>query len=136
MSLELFETVTGLLFYLGIFMLLSILLTLLVMLIMHFLMPRQVLDKYFKPPYFREMERQLFTGLPYAPMRTIMFMRAIAYPSSGKKRGITEAHLLVPKWYCLVSKAIIWITVMNFVLGLIFIAVGLLIYDLKEVFSQ
>lgn len=74
---------------------------------MHFLMPKDVLEKYFRPPYFRSFECALFSGLPYAPMRTIMFMRVIAYPSSGARRGLTEVHLLVPQWYRVASKAVV-----------------------------
>ena len=76
-------------------------------LVMHFLMPKVVLEKFFKPPYFNESECTLFTGIPFAPLRTIMFMRVIAYPGSGKKRGIKDAHLLVPNWYRITSKIIV-----------------------------
>ena len=76
-------------------------------LIMHFLMPKAVLDTYFKPPYFNQGECLLFTGIPYAPMRTIMLMRVIASPASGKKRGITKADQLVPEWYIIASKVIV-----------------------------
>jgi len=55
-------------------------------LIMHYLMPNVVLEKYFKPPYFNKSECIFFTGVPFAPLRTIMFMRVIAYPGSGKKK--------------------------------------------------
>jgi hypothetical protein len=74
------------------------------------------------------MECQLFKGIPYAPIRTIMFMRAIAYPASGEKRGITEAHLLVQEWYRLVSKVVIWVSIINILLMLIFISVSSIIY--------
>jgi len=94
---------------------------------MHLLMPSAVLNKYFKPPHFRDMERLLFTGFPYAPMRTIMFMRAIAYPGSGKVRGITEAHLLVPSWYRSLSKITVISIVLSFVVMIVFlIAIGAL----------
>lgn len=84
-------------------------------------MPKAVLDKYFKPPYFRDVERMLFTGIPYAPIRTIMFMRAIAFPGSGKVRGITGAHLLAPNWYRIVSKIMIIVAVLNMLAVLIFL---------------
>ena len=76
-------------------------------LVMHFLMPKELLDKYFKPPYFSESECVLISGIPLAPLRSIMFMRAIAYPRSGKKRGIKDAFLLVSSWYRLISKLIV-----------------------------
>lgn len=87
-------------------------------LVMHFLLPNAVLDKFFKPPYFKETECAFLTGIPYAPLRTIMFMRAIAYPGSGKKRGIKDAHLLVPNWYRVTSKIIV---ISIIVIGLIIV---------------
>ena len=75
--------------------------------VMHFLMPKTVLDNYFKPPYFKLGECNLFTGFPYAPMRTIMLMRVLGFPHSGEKRGLTEAYKLVPPWYQFASKLVI-----------------------------
>ena len=88
-------------------------LMLFIIIVMHFLMPTSVLEKYFKPPHFREFECKLFTGIPYAPMRTIMFMTVLAFPSRGKKRKLTQAYLLVPKWYR-VSSAIVLISTLSF----------------------
>ena len=73
-------------------------------LIIHFLMPRAILDKYFKPPYFREGEIALFTGIPYAPMRTVMLVGVMVFPRLGKKRKLTELHLETPRWYLIAAK--------------------------------
>ena len=73
-------------------------------LIIHFLMPRAILDKYFKPPYFREGEIALFTGIPYAPMRTVMLVSVMVFPGLGKKRKLTELHLETPRWYLIAAK--------------------------------
>lgn len=67
-------------------------------LILHFLMPRAILDKYFRPPHFGDFERLVYTGIPYAPMRTVMVMSAMMFPSLGKKRKLTELHLDTPRW--------------------------------------
>lgn len=80
---------------------------------MHFLMPKNILDKYFKPPpYFREAECKLFTGIPYAPMRTIMLMAVIAFPSRGKKRKMVNVYKLSPGWYRIASIIILWTSAM------------------------
>lgn len=68
-------------------------------LVLHVLMPKTILDKYFKPPFFGEFERAMFTGIPYGPMRTIMFMGVIVFPSLGRKRNLTRMHEDVPTWY-------------------------------------
>jgi uncharacterized membrane protein YwzB len=110
-------------FYVGVASLISIVVHMLLLLIFHFVMPQTVLDKYFKPPYFRDIECLLFTGIPYAPIRTIMFMRLIAYPGSGKARGINDAHLFVPRWYRAVSKIMIIFAVAN-MLGILLSMLG------------
>jgi hypothetical protein len=78
---------------------------------MHFLMPKVILQTYFKPPYFREAECHLFTGIPYSPLRTVMLMTVLAFPSRGKKRNLTQAYKLAPTWYRKASAFIICITV-------------------------
>lgn len=98
-----------------------------VLLVMHFLMPKVVLEKYFKPPYFRPMEVELFTGIPYAPMRTIMLMWGLAFPRFGKKRGMTQAYLLVPRWYRLAS-GMTCISAVISLLGVLGIGAGFYIY--------
>ena len=77
-------------------------------LIMHFLMPKQVVKTYFKKPYFNPFELSFFSGFPFAFYRSAMFMRVLGVPSSGKKRGLTEAYKLAPVWYCKVSKYFIY----------------------------
>ena len=87
----------------------SLLLLMPCVVVMHFLMPPAVLDRYWKSPYFRPTEVALFAGSILALMRTIMLMGAIAFPSLGKKRKITEAHRLVPRWYRVAAIAIsVW----------------------------
>jgi hypothetical protein len=133
MQVDLVQKAGDLLFSLLLFDFIFIPIVLLSILIMHFLMPKQVLERYLKPPYFREFECLFFTGIPYAPIRTVMFMRAIAYPGSGKKRGITEAHLLVPKWYRLISKVLIISALTGFILMIIFMVGMGVIYLINEI---
>ncbi|NOX91928.1 MAG: hypothetical protein GXP18_05620 [Gammaproteobacteria bacterium] len=76
--------------------------------IMHILMPKIVLKTYFKEPYFSSTEITMFTGIPFGYMRTTMFMRALGFPSSGKKRGIEDAYKITPVWYCKASKYFIY----------------------------
>ena len=58
--------------------------------VLHFLLPKPILEVYFKPPYFSRGEVSAFTGFPLAYMRSFMFLRLLAFPASGKKRGLTE----------------------------------------------
>ncbi len=86
---------------------LGLMLGLVLIFIMHILMPKIVLKTYFKEPYFSSGEITIFTGFPFAYMRTTMFMRALAFPASGKKRGVENAYKIAPTWYCKASKYII-----------------------------
>ncbi len=125
MQVDIFYMIGQWSFYIGIAALASIVIHMTFLLVFHFFMPKTVLDKYFKPPYFRDMELMLFTGIPYAPIRTVMFMRVIAFPNSGKKRGIKDAHLLVPNWYRIVSKIMIVVAFTNmFVILMCMLGIG------------
>jgi MFS family permease len=75
------------------------------LIVLHVLMPRAVLDQYWKEPHFRPFELGLFSGSLFAPIRTVMLMGAIAFPNLGKKRGISQARLLAPGWYRFCAKA-------------------------------
>jgi hypothetical protein len=95
------------LFLVFMWVLFSIWVVVALILVMHFLLPKVILDKYFIPPFFKPGECALFTGIPYAPIRTIMLMRVLGFPKSGKKRGLTEAYKLAPIWYQITSKVLI-----------------------------
>jgi len=96
-------------------------------LVMHFLMPRIVLEQYFKPPYFRAGECEMFTGFPFAIMRTVMFMRVLGFPKSGQKRGLAEVYKLAPRWYRNISKVIVFLIVFLLASTLL-VALGLYLY--------
>lgn len=87
--------------------------TYLFILIMHFLMPKVIIETYFKPPYFKPEECVFFTGIPYSPIRTVMLMRVLGFPKSGMARGLVEAYKLAPPWYRTMSKLIIYTFLSN-----------------------
>jgi hypothetical protein len=101
--------------------------------IMHFLMPKKVLKTYFKEPHFNAGEIEMFTGFPFAYMRTSMFMRALGFPASGKRRGVEKAYQLAPVWYCKASKYSIIIFIPLLVL---FLLSGLVVYIHFEAWKQ
>ena len=75
---------------------LGLMLHLLLIFMMHVLMPSKVLETYFKEPHFSSTEITMFTGFPFGYMRTAMFMRALGFPASGKRRGVEDAYKLAP----------------------------------------
>ena len=100
-NMTLFDDILAIIFLTAI---LAGMLSLVFVFIMHILMPKNVLKTYFKEPYFSATEITMFTGIPFGYMRTTMFMRALAFPSSGKRRGVENAYKLAPAWYCKVSR--------------------------------
>ena len=79
-----------------------------VILILHFFVPKAMLRAYFREPYFSPTEIEFFSGFPFAYMRTAMFMRLAGWPGSGRKRGLPQDHALVPAWFRYASKILIW----------------------------
>ena len=109
--------------------LLAGMLSLVFIFIMHFLMPKKVLKTYFKEPYFNAYEIAMFTGFPFGYMRTIMFMRGLGFPASGKRRGLEKACQLAPVWYCKVSKYFIYFFVSNWALLLFVGVIGFIHFE-------
>ena len=91
--------------------------------IMHYLMPSNILEAYFKEPYFKTSEIAAFSGFPLGYIRTIMFMRILGFPSSGQKRNIQDAYRIAPPWICKLSKIILISFVISFSLFLIVIGI-------------
>ena len=71
----------------------------LLILIAHVLMPKHLIKDYFKSPYFQKWELNKLSIFPFFFIRTVMFMRLLAQPSSGKKRGLTEVYQSVSPWF-------------------------------------
>lgn len=118
MSVEL----VGALFKVGVYLWAASMICLVSVFIMHVLVPQALLRTYFKEPYFSPTEIEFFTGFPFGYMRTVMFMRLAGFPKSGKKRGLTEAYKLTPRWFQLASRVILQAFLMVF---LPFISLGL-----------
>src|SRR5690554_3158748 len=90
--------------YLFVILLLASMACLVFIFIIHFFVPKVMIKTYFKEPYFSLLEIKLFTGPPYAYMRTAMMMRLAGWPNSGKKRGIpATAHEVCPVWFQVLS---------------------------------
>jgi len=75
--------------------------------IIHLLIPKRVLKTYFKEPYFKLAETTAFSGFPFGYIRTLMFMRLLGFPSSGKKRGLENVYETAPVWLCSLSKYVV-----------------------------
>lgn len=94
-----------------------------VIFLIHLKMPKELISTYFRSPYFKTAELAMFSGFPMGYIRTIMFMRVLGFPQSGKKRGLTEAYKLAPGWFCLTSRIVVSAFVVTFGLLLIILLV-------------
>ena len=92
--------------------------------IMHFLIPKRVLKIYFKEPYFKSSEITAFSGFPFGYVRTLMFMRLLGFPSSGKKRGLEKVYETAPLWLCNLSKYVVISFLFSFSLLLLLMAIA------------
>ena len=108
---------------------LGVVLSVFVITVMHFLTPKILIEKYFRSPYFRPAECEMFSGFPFAIMRTIMFMRVVGFPKSGEKRGLTNAYKLAPNWYINFSKIIVIIVVLTLI-SMLSISIGFFLHSL------
>lgn len=81
----------------------------------HWIVPKEMLRAYFKEPYFSSTEVAFFSAFPFFFMRTVMFMRIAAWPSSGKRRGLSDAYQLAPRWFQVMSKTFILIFFISFI---------------------
>src|SRR5690554_5053509 len=98
--------------------------------IIHFFVPKIMIKTYFKEPYFSALEIKLFTGPPYAYMRTAMMMRLAGWPDCGKKRGIpATAHEICPVWFQVVSRLYLRFSVLVFT-SLVILSAGFFIVSI------
>lgn len=111
MPVELLKFLLGV----SVVLLINTMVCLVVIFAIHPFVPKAMLKTYFKPPYFSHGEIAAFTGFPLGYMRTAMFMRLAGFPSSGKRRGLTEAYLLAPRWFRVLSRIFIIFFLANFI---------------------
>ena len=92
--------------------------------VMHFLTPKKLVEKYFCPPYFSITEPAYFSGKVYSINITVMFMGLIAFPRLGKKRKLTEMYKEVPQWYQIASRILL-----IFMFSCLAVMIGLMILE-------
>jgi hypothetical protein len=110
MSIELLRYPT----YLWAILLVALIGWLVVMFVMHFFIPKKLVDACFKEPHFSRSELTIFSTFPFNYFRDIMFMRLAGWPQSGRKRGLTDAYTLAPRWFQVISRLLIRFLIVNF----------------------
>ena len=72
--------------------------------IIYFLISKRFLESYFTQLYFSSGEVTALSGFSLCLMRTVMFMRLLGFPLSGKKRRLESAYKTEPIRLCQFSK--------------------------------
>lgn len=70
----------------------------LALVVMHFFMPKAVVERYWKSEHFSDFYLGAFTGTLSAPIRTAMLLAAIAVPSIARKRMMSDVLSFTPPW--------------------------------------
>ncbi len=96
-------------------------------LLMRFITPKTLVDRYFKKPHFTSAELALFSHFPGSLMRAGILMNLCVWPHKGKKRQILEIRNDVPHWYVIASKCFVFFALGQGLLA-IFLLIGLIIY--------
>ena len=96
-------------------------------LLMRFLTPRKLVERYFKKPHFTNAELALFSHFPGTLMRTMIFIAACVHPHRGKKRQMTDVPDHVPNWYLTLAKCFYFLCLGHFAL-IIILLLGLAIH--------
>lgn len=78
-------------------------------LLLTYITPKKVLDRYFKPPHFGDNEIEIMESFPSSLLRTSIFAWVTVFPSLGEKRKIRDIRKNLPLWYK--SLILIWMTI-------------------------
>lgn len=97
-------------------------------LLMRVITPKNLVEKYFKPPHFNGGELIMMRHFPGSLFRTMILMGASVWPKLAKKRELMSLEHDAPEWYKRCSKVFI---IATFVHGFSFILllIGLLLYS-------
>jgi hypothetical protein len=107
------------LFYGWFILLATTIVCLAIALILHLCVPKIMAQTYFREPYFSRAEIAIYSAFPFNYFKVFMFMRLAGWPSSGEKRGLTEAYKLAPLWFQRLSRVFIRVYLVIFALLMI-----------------
>jgi len=94
--------------------------------IMHLLMPRRVLDRYWRVPHFSPAEIIVCSEGIFRPLRAQKLIATMVFPSIARKRHLEEG-MIVPHWYLIAARALIAWGLLSF-FGFISTLTGLYAY--------
>ena len=95
------------------------------LLIMRFITPRHLVERYFKEPHFTRGELVMFRHFPGSIVRTLLFMYACWVSKKRcERRQLTDFAEVAPRWYVITSTVFtFWLLIHGFVA--IFLLFGL-----------
>jgi hypothetical protein len=72
---------------------------LVVLMILTWICPKSLNERYFKSPHFSEGEQAAYINFPLTHFKMLIFVYALASPKRYHKRKMTEIRGYVPRWY-------------------------------------
>ncbi len=73
-------------------------------LLIRFITPKNLIQRYFKEPHFTRAELTLFDHFPGSLIRTGILMTLCVWPQKGKKRQATDIRDHAAGWFIMISK--------------------------------
>lgn len=77
-------------------------------LLLTWITPKSVIDRYVCPPYFSEFESVAYHYFPSSLIRSNLFSLAIAVPIARRIRKFGDIHKHVPMWFNVVCRIYIY----------------------------
>lgn len=105
----------------------TVLVALVTTLVVHFVMPNKLVERYWKEPHFGPFHLGAFTGTVWAPVRTVMLLAAIAFPAIARKRGMTDVQEVAPAWCRWIARLLGVVSIVSGT-GLLLLTVILLVH--------
>lgn len=65
--------------------------------------PRVLLRKFVRPPYFSAIEATLWHALPKRALLAVPFSVMVVFPRFGQRRGLSDVAKYAPRWWKIVS---------------------------------
>ena len=91
-----FDKLANVFFYL---MMINFLLIPISWLIISYIIPKNLLERYFKTPHFGPGELVLMAQFPGSLLRGTIFVASCIMPSKGQRRKMTDVPDHAPKWF-------------------------------------
>ena len=83
-------------------------------LIISYIIPKKLLERYFKAPHFGSSELVLMAQFPGSLLRGTIFVASCIMPSKGQRRQMIDVPAHAPKWYRVIAYIMFYVIFLGF----------------------